>query len=175
MVVLALVAALAVAYRLYGSPTTGTGTLTLPPPAPAPHRRRLDLLRRSSGGRKLLPLRTGYLRSRLLGELELRGSLSYYSKQSEPYFRGLARDFGREGVRFAAVYIDDPPEEDAGSLPYAVVWDQGGRLASLYNVKRVPRLFVVKDGTVLMTYDDLSPEAYEEVRKTLGKFSQPSS
>jgi hypothetical protein len=168
MVVLALLAALAVVYRLYGSPTTGTGTLTLSPPAPAPgEEARTFSAERQGGGTVSLSERGIYV-------ITFWDSLSYYSKQSEPYFRRLAKDFSGEGVRFVAVYVGNPPE-DVGSLPYAVVWDRRGRLSSLYNVKLVPRLFVVKDGMVRMTYDDFSPEGYEEVGKTLEELSRPRS
>lgn len=161
IVIVALVAVLAGAYRSYGSPTTGTGTLTLPPPAPTPgEEAKTFSAERMGGGTFTLSERGTYV-------LTFWSDLSYYSNQSEPYFGRLAEDFGGDrGVRFLAVYVDAPPE-DAELLPYAVVWDRNGRLASFYNVKRVPRLFVVKDGTVRMTYDDLSPESYEEVRKTL--------
>jgi hypothetical protein len=102
-------------------------------------------------------------------------NLGYYSNQSKPYFGRLAEELADKEVRFGAIYIDKPRSKDARALPYAVVWDRNGRLASLYNVKRVPRLFVIKDGPVRMAYDDFSPEGYEEVRKTLGQLAPSPS
>jgi peroxiredoxin len=167
MVVLALVAALAVGYRLYASPATGTGSLTLPPPAPIPGQDAPNFTaERQGGGIFSLSERGTYV-------IAFWDTLSYYSKQSKPYFRKLAENYSGDGARFVVVYVDNPPEDEVGSLPYEVVWDRNGRLASFYNVKRVPRLFIVKDGTVRMTYDDFSPEGYEEVRKTLEEVSQP--
>lgn len=160
IVVLTIVAALTAIYRFYGSPTTGTGTLTLPPPAPVPGEQAQPFTADHLGGGTFSVSKRGtYV-------IAFWDSLSYYSNQSKPHFGRLAEDFGDKGVRFVAVYVDNPPES-AGSLPYAVVWDQTGRLASLYNVKRVPRLFVVEDGKVRITYDEFSPEIYAEVRKSL--------
>jgi thiol-disulfide isomerase/thioredoxin len=93
-------------------------------------------------------------------------TLNLDSERSEPHFQRLAEDFRGEGVRCAAVYVNGAPEE-AGSSPYAVVRDPSGRLASLYKVRQVPRLFLVEDGTVRLTYDGFSPESYEGVRETL--------
>ena len=160
MIVLVLVVTLAVGYRLYGSPTTATGSLTLPPPAPAP----TDLAPTFSAHR--LGDGTFVLSERGTYVIAFWSSLNLDSERSEPHFQRLAEDFGGEGVRFAAVYVNGVPEE-AGSSPYAVVRDPGGRLASLYNVKQVPRLFLVEDGTVSLTYDGFSPESYEGIRETL--------
>ena len=96
------------------------------------------------------------------------------SERSEPHLRRLAEDFGGGSVRFAAVYIDGPPEA-AGTRPYAVLRDGNGGLAGLYNAKRVPRLFVVEDGTVRLTHDGFSPEGYAEVRETLEELGPPPS
>jgi peroxiredoxin len=169
IVVLVLVVFLAVAYRSYGSPTTGTGTLTLPPPAPTPGEDAPNFTADGLGGE------TFALSERGTYVLVFWDNLGYYSNQSKPYFGRLAEEFADKEVRFGAVYIDKPREKDARALPYAVVWDRNGRLASLYNVKRVPRLFVIKDGTVRMAYDDFSPEGYEEVRKTLEQLAPSPS
>jgi peroxiredoxin len=169
IVVLVLVVSLAAAYRSYGSPTTGTGTLTLPPPAPTPGEDAPNFTANGLGGE------TFALSKRGTYVLVFWDNLGYYSNQSKPYFRQLAEDFADEEVRFGAVYVDKPWEKDPRALPYAVMWDRNGRLASLYNVKRVPRLFVIKDGTVRMVYDDFSPEGYGEVRKTLEQLAPSSS
>ena len=169
IVVLVLVAALAGAYRSYGSPTTGTGTLTLPPPAPAPgdEAPAFSADRVGQRGAFVLSGRGTYV-------VAFWSRLNLNSGRSEPHLRRLAEDFGGGDVRFAAVYIDGPPE-GAWPRPYAVLRDGNSRLAGLYNAKVVPRLFVVKDGTVRLTYDGFSPEGYEEVRETLEELGLPRS
>ena len=51
-----------------------------------------------------------------------------------------------------------PRGEDA---PYAMLQDATGKLTSIYNVKRVPRLFLVKDGNIELVLND-HYEGYEE-------------
>ena len=167
VITLAFVAALAGAYRLYGSPTTATGTLTLQPPAPAPGDDAPHFSVRQAGGR------TFALSGRGTYVLAFWSRLNLDSERSEPYFRRLAEDFGGEGVRFAAVYVGGAPEGAGSSRPYAVLEDRGGRLASIYNVKEVPRLFLIKNGTVLLSYGDFYPEAYGDVRGELEELDNP--
>ena len=169
IVVLVLVVVFAGAYRHYGSPTTGTGTLTLPPPAPAPgdDAPAFSADRVGQRGAFVLSGQGTYV-------VAFWSRLSLNSERSEPHLRRLAEDFGGENVRFAASYINGPPEV-AGTRPYAVLRDGNGRLASLYNAKRVPRLFVVKDGTVRLTHDGFPPEGYAEVRETLEELGPPPS
>ena len=169
IVVLVLVVALAGAYRHYASPTTGTGTLTLPPPAPAPgdDTPTFSADRVGQRGAFVLSGQGTYV-------VAFWSRMNLNSERSEPHLWRLAEDFGGGDVRFATIYIDRSPEV-AVRGPYAVVRDGNGRLASLYNAKVVPRLFVVKDGTVRLTYDGFSPEGYEEVRETLEELSPPPS
>jgi hypothetical protein len=160
VIVLALVAALTVAYRLYGSPTTATGTLTLQPPAPAPGDDAPTFSVRQASGR------TFVLSERGTYVLAFWSRLNLGSEESEPYFRRLAEDFGDDGVRFAAVYVAGAPGGAGPSRPYAVLEDRG-RLTSIYNVDLVPRLFVIRSGTVLLTYDGFHPEVFADVREEL--------
>jgi thiol-disulfide isomerase/thioredoxin len=159
---LVLVAALAVSYRLYGSPTTGTGNLTLPPPAPAPTDEAPTFsAERRGDGTFVLSERGTYV-------IAFWSQLNLNSERSEPYFQRLAEDYGSQEIRFVGIYVNGvPKEEEAGSPSYALVRDRSGRLASLYNVKQVPRLFLVKDGTVRLTLDGFSPEGDEVIRETL--------
>ncbi|MBA3610917.1 MAG: hypothetical protein H0W54_05820, partial [Rubrobacter sp.] len=57
--------------------------------------------------------------------------------------------------------------------PYTILRDSRGRLASLYNVKRVPRLFVVKDGAITKVqndyYDGIEQELETAIREALEK------
>ena len=169
IVVLVLVVALAGAYRHYASPTTGTGTLTLPPPAPAPG----DDTPTFSADR--VEQRGAFVLSKQGTHVVAFWSrMNLNSERSEPHLRRLAEDFGGGDVRFAAIYIDRSPEV-AVRRPYAVLRDENGSLSSLYNAKVVPRLFVVKDGTVRLSYDGFSPEGYAEVRETLEELGPPPS
>jgi len=61
------------------------------------------------------------------------------------------------------IYVTGARED--GAAPYDRLYDPTGRLASRYNVKRVPRLFVVRDGVVSWALD----EYYEGYEDDLGK------
>ena len=64
---------------------------------------------------------------------------------------------------FAVIYVNGARRDvDA---PYDRLHDPTGRLASRYNVKTVPRLFVVRDGVVSWALD----EYYEGYEKDLGQ------
>ena len=69
-------------------------------------------------------------------------------------------------MRFAAVYVAGAPGGAGASRPYAVLEDRG-RLTSIYNVELVPRLFVIRNGTVLLSYDGFHPEVFADVREEL--------
>jgi hypothetical protein len=73
----------------------------------------------------------------------------------------LAQRYEDEGVSFAAVYVNSVPRD--GDVPYAMLQDATGKLTSLYNVKRVPRLFLVKDGYIELVQNDY----YEEYKGDL--------
>jgi hypothetical protein len=69
----------------------------------------------------------------------------------------VAREYGDE-ASFAVIYVNGARRDvDA---PYDRLHDPTGRLASRYNVKRVPRLFVVSDGVVSWALDEYY-EGYE--------------
>ena len=42
---------------------------------------------------------------------------------------------------------------DDGGAPYAMLRDSNGKLTSRYNVKRVPRLFLIKGGEVQLVWN----------------------
>ncbi len=156
-----LVLLLAAAYRSMGSPAAVGGRIspTLPGPAPnvgnpAP----AFVYERYDGGTFDLSDHGVYV-------LTFWDVLNRNSNQAQPYFAELAEDFKGSGVRFAAVYIGDPPE-DVESLPYAVIQDDGS-LAAMYNVKRVPRIFVISNGQVYLVHNNFLPENYELLRKAL--------
>ena len=168
VVVLLLVTA--VGYRSFGSAETGTGTLTLAQPAPVPgENARTFAVKDSGGGIFELTDEGVYV-------LTFWSTLNQGSDLSRPGFDRLAREYGGPRVAFAAVYVNSIPEERA---PYAVLQDYRGRLTSLYNVKRVPRLFLVKDGEVQFVqngyFEDNEKLLEAELRDTLAEEEKAAS
>jgi len=168
VVVLLLVAA--GGYRSFGSEETGTGTLTIQQPAPVVGQMVPSFtVKNSDGGTFDLTHHGVYV-------LTFWSTLNQGSDLSRPAFDHLARQYGGSGVTFAAVYVNSIPEERA---PYVVLQDRSGRLTSLYNVKRVPRLFVVKDGEVQFVqngyYDENGKQLEDELREILADEDKASS
>ncbi|MGI8859873.1 MAG: peroxiredoxin family protein [Rubrobacteraceae bacterium] len=168
VVVLLLVAA--VGYRSFGSAETGTGTLTLAQPAPVEGENARTFAVKDSGGR------TFELTDEGVYVLTFWSTLNQGSDLSRPAFDRLAREYGGPKVTFAAVYVNSIPEERA---PYTVLQDYRGRLTSLYNVKRVPRLFLVKDGEIQFVqngyFEDNAKLLQAELRETLAEEDKASS
>ena len=167
VVVLLLVAA--VGYRSFGSEETGTGTLTIQQPAPVVGQMVPSFtVKNSEGGTFDLTHHGVYV-------LTFWSTLNQGSDLSRPAFDRLARQYGGSGVTFAAVYVNSIPEDRA---PYVVVQDSG-RLTSRYNVKRVPRLFVVKNGEVQFVqsgyYDENGKQLEKELREILADEDKASS
>ncbi len=162
----ALILVLAVLYRTMGSPATGTGgriVPTLPGPDPNPGAPAPTFVheRYDGGGTFDLSDRGVYV-------LTFWDTLNRDSNLAQPYFAHLADDFEGSGVHFVAVYIGDPPEE-AEPAPYAIVVDSDGKLAAMYNVKRVPRIFIVSDGLVHTVQNTFVPENYDLLRDDLSE------
>ncbi|WP_165874340.1 peroxiredoxin family protein [Rubrobacter taiwanensis] len=161
LLVVLLVAVASVAYRTLGSPELGTGgTLTLPGPAPnVGQAAQTFVVNRHDGGIFRLSDEGVYV-------LTFWSSLNQNSMEARPAFAALAREYEGRGVRFAAVYVSNVPasEEDA---PYAVLQDRTGNLTSYYNVKQIPRLFVISDGRIALVQNDYYPENVEVIRETL--------
>ena len=152
IVVFAVLAAASL-YRSFGSAETGTGSLTLPQPAPnvgdnAPH-----FTTKNVEGRNF------ELSDHGLYVLTFWSTLNESSNQAVPGFEDLAREYEQDGVSFAAVYVNSAPDDD--HVPYTMLLDSTGELVSKYNVKRVPRLFVVEDGKVEYA-QDYYYEGYEK-------------
>lgn len=151
-----LVLVLAVGWRSYGSPETGTGTLTLPQPAPNVGERAPTFTARTVDGE------TFELKDKGIYVLTFWSTLNEGSSEARPAFARLAREYSDSGVSFAAVYVSNMPgmPEDA---PYTLLREDSGRLTSLYNVKRVPRLFLIKDGRIALVHNGY----YEDNEKLL--------
>ncbi len=167
LVVVVLVLAASAAYRFYGSPETGTGALTLPQPSP-------------DRGEKA-PIFEAALRDGEEFELSEEGvyvvtfwsTLNMATAEARPEFGQLARDYEDRGVSFVAVYVNNVPEGEKDA-PYAALGDGSGELTALYNVKRVPRLFLISDGQIELAQNGLHPEN-EELREQLDRLLDPET
>lgn len=162
VVVAALVLIAAVAYRSFGSAETGTGTLTLPQPAPnAGERVQGFTARTADGGEFRLEEEGVYV-------LTFWSPYNEGAAKSRPGFENLANEYAGSRTRFAVVYVNNAPEGDT-EAPYAVLQDRSGKLASLYNVKHVPRLFLVRDGVVQLVQNGYHDDNEEALRAELGE------
>ncbi len=170
-VIALLVLAAAASYRSLGSPETGTGSLTLPQPAPAVGDPAPRFTARSVGGEPF----------KLSGEglyvLAFWSTLNVNSNRALPGFEDLAEEYGDEGISFAAVYANGAPRDR--SAPFTMLRDPTGQLVSKYNVKRVPRLFVVRDGTIEFAldyyYDGYDEELGEQLEELLAEGPEKDS
>ncbi len=146
-----LVLAMALLYRSFGGAETGTGNLTLAPPEPNIGSAAKTFTATDVEGNRFELSDDGVY------VLAFWSSLNQYSNRARPGFVEVAREYGEE-ASFAVVYVNGARSDvDA---PYDRLHDPKGRLASRYNVKRVPRLFVVRDGVVSWALDEYY-EGYE--------------
>jgi thiol-disulfide isomerase/thioredoxin len=144
-IVFFVVLAAALFYRSFGSAETGTGSLTLPQPAPNVGDRAPGFGVESVDGLDF------ELSDQGVYVLAFWSTLNKSSNQAAPGFEDLARRYEDDGASFAVVYVNSAPSDD--NLPYTMLLDSTGELVSRYNVKRVPRLFVIEDGTVVYALD----------------------
>ena len=157
-----LVLAAAMFYRSFGSAETGTGSLTLPQPAPNVGDNAPTFEVKTVAGRDF------ELSDHGVYVLTFWSTLNKDSNEAEPGFEELARKYEDAGVSFAVVYVNSAPNDD--HVPYTMLLDSTGELVSKYNVKRVPRLFVVENGTIEYAQDyyyDDSDTPYNDYKKSL--------
>ena len=157
-----LVLAAAMFYRSFGSAETGTGSLTLPQPAPNVGDNAPAFEVKTVAGRDF------ELSDHGVYVLTFWSTLNKDSNEAEPGFEELARKYEDAGVSFAVVYVNSAPNDD--HVPYTMLLDSTGELVSKYNVKRVPRLFVVENGTIEYAQDyyyDDSDTPYNDYKKSL--------
>ncbi len=147
-----LVLAMALFYRSFGGAETGTGNLTLAPPEPnIGSAARTFTATDVEGNRFALSDEGVYV-------LAFWSPLNQNSNQARPGFVEVAREYGDE-ASFAVIYVNGARRDvDA---PYDRLHDPTGILQSRYNVKRVPRLFVVSDGVISWAVDEYY-EGYEK-------------
>ena len=93
-------------------------------------------------------------------------TLNKDTAQARPEFDRLSREF--EDVRFAAVYVNSVPEDEA-QASYAVLQDGRGMLTARYNVKRVPRLFLIEDGRIQLVQNGFFEENEEQLETELSR------
>ncbi len=156
------VLAIALFYRGFGDAETGTGSLTLAQPAPNVGQEASQFRARS------LEQGTFALEKKGIYVLTFWSMLNKGSGQARPQFTDLARSYEDSGVCFAAVYINSAPQ-DIEDVPYDVIQDSTGHLASLYNVKRVPRLFLIQDGRITLVHNGYYEENEKQLRTALEK------
>lgn len=166
IVIVCLVLAAALGYRSLGGETTGTGTLTLAQPAPNPGQAAplFEANREGEGSFELTD--EGVYVLTFWSSSSLPFLTNRDSAEARPEFAQLARAYEDEGVSFAAVYVSSAPE-GASDAPYAVLQDDRGVLASRYNVKRVPRLFVIEDGEIQLVQNGFYPESEQQLEEEL--------
>jgi thiol-disulfide isomerase/thioredoxin len=144
-IVFVLVLTTALIYRSFGSAETGTGSLTLPQPAPNEGDNAPAFEVKTVAGRDF------ELSDRGVYVLTFWSTLNKDSNEAEPGFNQLAREYDRDGISFAVVYVNSAPNDD--HVPYSMLLDSTGELVYKYNVKRVPRLFVIEDGKIEYAQD----------------------
>jgi thiol-disulfide isomerase/thioredoxin len=144
-IVFVLVLTTALVYRSFGSAETGTGSLTLPQPAPNEGDNAPAFEVETVAGRDF------ELSDHGVYVLTFWSTLNKDSNEAESGFEDLARKYDGDGVSFAVVYVNSAPNDE--HVPYTMLLDSTGELVSKYNVKRVPRLFVIKDGTIEYAQD----------------------
>ncbi len=142
-------------YRSFGSAETGTGTLTLAQPAPTVGERAPGFTAQTAQGD------TFALTDEGVYTLTFWSTLNENSTDAQPDFARLAREYEDDGVSFAAVYVNSAPTDE--DVPYDMLQDATGKLTSpgMYNVKRVPRLFLIKDGEIKLVLNSYY-EGYEK-------------
>jgi thiol-disulfide isomerase/thioredoxin len=156
-IVIVLVLTTALVYRSFGSAETGTGSLTLPQPAPNEGDKAPAFEVRTVAGRDF------ELSDHGVYVLTFWSTLNKDSNEAVSGFEDLARKYEGDGVSFAVVYVNSAPNDD--HVPYTMLLDSTGELVSKYNVKRVPRLFVIEDGTIQYA-QDVYYEGYDKDLET---------
>lgn len=159
IVVSLLILVAAAAYRSFGSAETATGSLTLAQPAPAPGDQAPEFTTRTEGGERFTLTDNGVY------VLAFWSTLNVNSNKAEPGFKELAEEYDNDEASFAAVYMNGAPKDY--EAPYAMLRDDNGKLTSKYNVKRVPRLFLIKNGEVELVLNGYYEGSEEDLEDAL--------
>ena len=94
-------------------------------------------------------------------------TLNVSSDKEEPGVKELAEEYDNDEATFAAVYVNGAPEDY--QAPYFLLRDTNGKLTSRYNVKRVPRLFLIKNGIVELVLNGYYDGSEEDLKDALKK------
>lgn len=167
MIVGVLLLVLAVGWRSYASPATGTGSLTLPQPSPNIGEKVPSFTAPTVGGENFK------LKDEGIYVLTFWSTLNESSSDSKPAFDRLAREYSGSNVTFAAVYVSNMPGQP-DQAPFTLLRDTSGRLTSLYNVKRVPRLFLIKDGRVELVTNTYHEDNERYLKEALSEILEES-
>jgi thiol-disulfide isomerase/thioredoxin len=159
IVVSLLVLVAATAYRSFGSAETATGSLTLAQPAPAPGDRAPEFTTKTAGDERFTLTDDGVY------VLAFWSTLNVDSDKAEPGFKELAEEYDNDEASFAVVYVNGAPEDY--QAPYTLLRDTNGKLTSRYNVKRVPRLFLIKNGDVELVLNGYYDGSEEDLKDAL--------
>lgn len=159
---------MAAGWRAYGSPETGTGSLTLAQPFPSVGENAPGFTAETFDGGELVVNDKG------IYVLTFWSTLNQDSYEAKPGFSELTREYSDSEATFAAVYVSNVPE-DHEQAPYEVLQDSTGELTSLYNVKRVPRLFLIKDGKVEFVYNIYNEDNQKLLEEKLKEFLEDKS
>jgi thiol-disulfide isomerase/thioredoxin len=159
IVVSLLVLVAATSYRSFGSAETATGSLTLAQPAPAPGDRAPEFTTKTAAGERFTLTDNGVY------VLAFWSTLNVNSNKAEPGFKELAEEYDNDEATFAAVYVNGAPEDY--QAPYTLLRDTNGKLTSRYNVKRVPRLFLIKNGDVELVLNGYYDGSEEDLKDAL--------
>jgi thiol-disulfide isomerase/thioredoxin len=92
-------------------------------------------------------------------------TLNEGSNNMEPSFEELANEYGNDEASFGAVYVNGAPE--TGGAPYAMLRDGNGKLTNRYNIKRVPRIFLIKGGDVELVWNGYYEGIEDDLRDAL--------
>jgi thiol-disulfide isomerase/thioredoxin len=159
IVVSLLVLVAATSYRSFGSAETATGSLTLAQPAPAPGDRAPEFTTKTAAGERFTLTDNGVY------VLAFWSTLNVNSNKAEPGFKELAEEYDNDEASFAVVYVNGAPEDY--QAPYTLLRDTNGKLTSRYNVKRVPRLFLIKNGDVELVLNGYYDGSEEDLKDAL--------
>jgi thiol-disulfide isomerase/thioredoxin len=159
IVVSLLVLVAATSYRSFGSAETATGSLTLAQPAPAPGDRAPEFTTKTAAGERFTLTDNGVY------VLAFWSTLNVNSNKAEPGFKELAEEYDNDEASFAVVYVNGAPKDY--QAPYTLLRDTNGKLTSRYNVKRVPRLFLIKNGDVELVLNGYYDGSEEDLKDAL--------
>jgi hypothetical protein len=162
LIVFAVVMVAAIAYRSLGSAETGTGTLTLQQPAPNAGEQVRGFAAETVDGESY------HMKEEGVYVLTFWSTLNQGASQARPGFENLANEYAGSSADFVAIYVNSAPQDDA-ETPYAVVSDHNGKLAARYNVKHVPRLFLVRDGVVELVQNGYYEDNEDVLRTKLSE------